>query len=242
MAIGSPDWGIYSNRSQVSTGADAGELAARLGSFDVFSRSGNVLFMSGFENGFGEWETEVSGTGAAITLDTSIVYSGDAAAKLVGGSNSGRSALLRKQLLVPTASKVGAEWLFALGSQLTSISIQIEYRDGSRQYLAEIILDYASSIVKYLGSDGDYHTITPVPPKVTDAALFYNLKLVVDFVSLKYTRLIINGVSTDLSSFSVRNQSAATASEIINRFILTSRSGQNDLLRVDNFIFTMNEP
>ena len=55
MAHGAPDWFGTTPQGMVHRVADLAELAARLGSPDVFDRRGNVLFMDSFENGQNNW-------------------------------------------------------------------------------------------------------------------------------------------------------------------------------------------
>ena len=55
MAHGHPDYGGAAPLATVYTLQDLAELAARLGSIDVFDRRGNVLLLDDFESGIKKW-------------------------------------------------------------------------------------------------------------------------------------------------------------------------------------------
>ncbi|GAI79944.1 unnamed protein product, partial [marine sediment metagenome] len=71
--------------------------------------------------------------------------------------------------------------------------------------------------------------------------LFHVFKLVIDFENNKYVRLIINNTTYDLSSYNLYVDDAVGEKYANALISLRSRKDYNDVMYVDNVIFTQNE-
>src|SRR3989304_7205960 len=69
---------------------DQAELAARIGSFNVYDRRGQVIWFDHFQSGIAPWLRFEHGTGAAVLLENGLTYIGGFALKLrAGGAGAG---------------------------------------------------------------------------------------------------------------------------------------------------------
>ena len=99
MTRGQPDFGLYAPKNTLSSMADLGELAIRLGAISSVDRKGSAIALDDFESPLLKWVTAAT-SGGSVTLGTTSVRSGSQAIKLFATNSVGAHATIRKYLLL----------------------------------------------------------------------------------------------------------------------------------------------
>lgn len=242
MGHGYPPWSGIKRDVIFSLPLDLGELAVRLGSPVTFDRRGDVIFLDEFENGLGHCQTLTSGAGGAVEMTTDETRYGGYAAKLIGGSDSSRWALLHYILPKPIFSGIGLETHFRVGDDVEYVSLRILVYDGTYYHEGEIRHDQANNRWEYLKADGTYVVFQTGAIIPSAAHLFHPAKLVVDLENDEYIRALVTGEEEDLSGIPLRVVLSAVNPDLRARVMVTSTAGNNGWVYADSVIITQNEP
>ncbi|KKM85339.1 hypothetical protein LCGC14_1290060 [marine sediment metagenome] len=239
---GTPDYGQYAPATTIARLADLGELAVRLGSIVSFDRRGEVVWMDDFEDGIIKWKTSAAGAGAAVTSDTVKSRNGAKSAKLVAGSDGGKQATLYHYQPFPVSSRYGVEFSFAFETSPKHIGLRLDLYDGANHYFGDIVYRPPLTRLDYEDSNADYQALTTTLDLLSDSIMFHTLKLVADWSTKKYVRLLLDNNSYDLSGIDLYSAAdAVTLPQVRVRVLLAGTSG-NPVLYVDDVIITQNEP
>lgn len=247
--IGRPDYsqpipiGQYPSPT-VFTSTDVAELAARMKSVDTFNRQGNVIFIEDFSGGIRTFEREGSGTGAGAWWDGNHYLSGGYSMKLVAGSDGERYIKVTNRLWFPVLSKLGMELAWT----------ESEFEDLVEGYVTLYCgPDYGFAIQWGFRHDPDTgktwiltpggvweHIVTGVA-YVSDY-LFTPIKIVVDPINFKYTRMIAGPETIDLSEHTCDMIVDASFARMELMFQMWGDLGANATIYMDNLIVSQNEP
>lgn len=242
MAHGTPDWGVTAGAVTTFQLTDLGELAARLGSLDTFDRRGDLVWGDGFEFSLNKWEVTTDGLGAAVALSTARARNGRYSCLLTAGSDSARFAEIQHAHPVPVTSRLGFEGSFSLGSNLTTLDFTYHIYNGSTLRIWSIRYDDANDRLQYFNSAGVAVTIASALNLPIQQTNFHTLKLVVDYSTGEYVRLLLNNVTYDLSGIAGRSLASAVAAHQRVFVDLVGIVAQNNTVYVDDVILTQNEP
>ncbi len=221
-----------------------GEHAARVGSIMSYDRRGQYFWGDDFESPVLKWGTVLSGTGAAVILDTSRAHTKERSCKLIPGSTSGKTAQLVKNIQYINASRIGAEISFHAGAFPTDafVDVTISKYDGTNKKTAAITYTPTAGTLVYQNSGGGSTTFATGLPSVTTYQFWYPLKVVADFSTLKYIRVAFMDTVYDLSAnsmYSTADTSAKRTEVVITAY---DPSAASNPVWVDDFLFTVNEP
>jgi len=236
------DWGGYPSGAGAYIVKDLGELAARLGSPVVYSRSGAVAFIEDFEYGLNKWLLGQTGSGNNPVLSAAVSLSKGFSAKLDPGTTLNDSTSLWIKQPLPPAGKWGFSYRWQCEKEPQFFYI--------RMYVIvdEVAYDF---MVRYRASDdalqvrdtgGTYQTIATVGPVHFADSLWHFLKLVIDFESKTYVRLHFDANEYDLSAYTLAGSAFASQDRISLTAIIYSNGATMTPFYIDDFIFTYNEP
>lgn len=242
MPHGRPDWLVTNANRQTFPVLDMGELAARLGSIVTYDRRGDVIFLDDFEDGLIRWLQATSGTGAAIAVDTTRARNGAQSVKLTGGSDGNRNALISHRQAIQFLGRIGFEISFMHDGSYESFANHLEVNNGSGTWAFEVRYTLASKLLEYSDEDGNYQTLDASLTINNASGLFHTIKVVLDLDAMEYVRALVDTDSYDLSGIGGFKSSSADIPEIFAQARHVSRSGQNDVVYVDDAIITQNEP
>jgi hypothetical protein len=236
-----PDWSNVRKEVSFILREDLAELAARLGSIDVFDRRGYVLWWDDFKHGLGAWRTATDGTGASVALSTVYPKWPPFALKLTGGSDGSRIAEAYKYFKLPVAGKIGVEISIDFLTDFDEFYLELRMDDLTTIHRAKIKIDGSLGTLHYLDSDNDYQELGDVLGLVDAYGGYHNLKLVVDFSVDEYVRVILDRTAYDLTD--VASYTAGDPSSPFMRLHtqLVSRDGENDECQIDGVIVTQDE-
>lgn len=242
MSHGQPDFGMYSLAQTIYKLTDMGELAARLGSIDTFDRRGDVIWLDDFEDNINKWLQLTLGTGASIALSNEAARNGGYSAKLVTGNAIDNYAYILKRLPYPVIGAFGFEISNNLASTDIDIEIRLDLNTGSR---------LKQAVFWWSDSDKKVYIQTDTVNKLEVAAgvdlwvavsLFHTFKLIADFDRMIYKRIIINNISLDLSSYSLRDVANSTSPRLNASLWFHTLTAANKTIYTDDAIITQNEP
>jgi len=239
---GMPDYGMYAAKEVISPIADVGELAARLGSIVSYDRRGDVIWLDDFEGSVLRWRTTASGTGAAVTLDTSRSLSGVQSVKLTTGNLTGNFASVARYLSYPRGGTVGLECAFASSNSFQRWHLYIKYADGTKEYWGELQIDAWTGTGWYTPSAGPRMSLGLSPTLFMRDTLFHHMKLVVDLEKLEYLRAMVDNTEVNLSGEGLYSPGTATDAWLDIEIRLETGTDANLDGWVDDAIITINEP
>ena len=226
---------------QISTVGFA-ELAARLGSPVIYERSGQVNWIETFEHGLQRWFSQTSGTGAGVALSPVYAKTAGYSCELTGGSDGGRWASITSITGVNPVGKMGISMAFANITNFDALLIYFKLRTTGTQYSTTL------EISKTLGKVYIYDEV-PAAIEVCDCDLpsamgqyWSTVKMTVDFENVLYGKLRFNAGEYDISANAFVSTSGSYTPEVSVEIRAKSRSGNNDVIHVDDIILSFAEP
>jgi hypothetical protein len=236
-----PDWSTYGKLETVFALFDLGELAARVGSFDTFERSGNVLVLEDFESGLGKWLQVASGADSEVLLSGYTARDGAYSCKLKAGAAVNRAADIYRAVGYPVLSKLGLELSFALIATAPQLFVYFDLYDGTYRTTASLWYVPSTDTLYYRDSAGNYQVLASSLALYEYAWWWHTLKLVVDFANTQYQRVIINDQTLSLAGVACQ-KTAQVSSPYLQVFIRArSEAVAEGICYVDNIIATQNE-
>lgn len=242
MTHGTPDYGVTNSTVTTYQLTDLGELAARLWSIDTYDRRGEVAFMEDFECGVVRFQTLVGAAGAAAAADQTQARSGQNCYKLTGGNVAGQPALIVKELPLAKSTPIGQEVSVNPATAASTMRLLIDYFDGVTVHEFQLKVAFSSGNLSYENAAGADVVFGSVGVMAGDGFLFHTLKLVADPTTDHYVRAIVDGVQFDMSALIGRAVAVAGSPYLYCNTGLLGRAGFNDVVYVDDWIITYNEP
>lgn len=242
MAHGTPDWGHVKQETTFALVDDLAELAARLGSIDVYDRRGNVLWMDDFNEGMEAWEGVTSGTGSSVAISTDFPKFPPNSIKLTAGSNILQLAYISYRMGFPVLKRISLEVSVAFFTRFDRFQIILIYWDGSGYKRGLINISDTDRKIYYETSGAADVELADLDDLMHIRGCYHVFKLVVDFETDKYIRLLFNDVSYDLSAYSLNSSSSTIIPHLAPRLYFYGRSGENDYCQVDGVILKQGEP
>lgn len=241
MVHGTPDWGFAKQDTVHILSDDLAELAARLGSIHVYDRAGYILWTDDFSKGPGAWYSAVDGTGSSVELSAIYPLWPPYCLKMVAGSNGSRVAEIRRYFAPPVIGKIGIEVAICFLSDFDYFLMEFRLDDDSYIHRARITLDDTNDKVYYTDSDNALQELGGFERHGGIRGGYQHLKLVVDFSTDTYVRLLLDDLSYDLSSYDLRVVGDPSLPALYIKIELYGRDGQNDSCNIDGVIVTQNE-
>lgn len=255
ISTGSPDFDQNPPSNPTSPIWDPGEAANHmlLGGGGQ-SRSGRWYWASGFETGSAK-DVQVGGAGT-IVGNTYGAWQGLYALIMQTQAIAADFSSCFKYFLSQNSpsGRWGIEAMVALATRNTTFDFVLKTASPSDVHTAIFRINIpalaANLTFQYLDSGGTYQNIS-TPPGSTDQQganfavsnqVFHNVKLVVDFSTNKYVRVIVDGVSYDLSSFSMQASAAGADVRQSWQMIHTTNGAVAAIAVVDNIVHTADEP
>ena len=220
---------------------DAAELAARLGSIVTFDRRGNVLWLTGFEEGLAGWLKWGHGEGFSVTVSTDVAFSGGYSCKLVPGSQPSYEVAIARYHYLPVDTKIGFEFSFLPSYGLDHLYSRMYFYKGDKVHFCKIRYNHAAKTIDYWGSDGRY------VPFITNINLaLYEpwwsvFKWVYDLEAGEYVRFIVNHMQYDLKGIAAWVINGPGLNFWYYDIGLFQADGMQKPTYIDNVIITVNE-
>lgn len=223
-------------------GIGLSELSAILTPCHRFDRRGSVFFWDTFDDGMGAWGTNLYGAGAAAELSTATSLHGPLSVELIGGSDGERLAKLNHGGLYPVEGKVGAEFSFSFDTDIDNIEFILRFLDGAYYIRGSVRYNHAEAKLQYNDSADAWQDIATSLTLVAVTTDFHTVKLVVDMVTRKYVRAMLDNTEYPLTDIALYTEISTDTPAMTTEVRLYSRAGYNDVAYIDSCVLTQNEP
>lgn len=241
MAHTAPDYTSKGKTARVFWSIDNAELAARLGSINTYDRRGNVVWYDDMETGANKWIKNTVGAGASIATTNTASRNGTYSMLLTTGSTLTFAATLTKNLPLPSLVKLGLELSLNFDADMESVAAFYMVRYNNVRYTAGVEFDHVNNVVKYWTSAGAWSASVKSVTYLHTLDMFYQSKLVVDFATGKYVRLLFGDASIDLSTISMQSAANAGNNILTVQIGATGTNAKNALCYIDDVILTQND-
>lgn len=234
MARGHKDFGEGGQIKIIHPVTDLGEAVARLGSLNKYHRGGNVIFQTGFENGFDNCGFS-SGLGSPENnLIATPTYSGGVACQL---KNIGIDILTRPIEL----TKIGFEIAFLPLGNTSILELAIRYDNGSFVYNFEWFIYYQSDVIRLHDSTGSNQDLGAYTFTNKYVNLWHIMKGICDLPNMQYDKLFFNNKQYDCSDYEPQKTTTSGDERLTCTFFPYPTSGDISEVIIDNLIITINE-
>lgn len=252
---GSPDFDQNPASNPTSPVYDMGEAANHeLMGGGGQSRSGRWYFATGFETGASK-DVQVGGAGTVVSNSLGV-WQGLWALLMQTQAIAADASTCFKYFLSQNSpsGRWGIETMVAVNTRNTTFDLVLVDASPTETYFAKFRINIATLAAnltfQYLDSAGVFQNISTPAGGVNqqganfavDSAVYHNIKLVADFATNKYVRVIVDGFSYDLSAFPMRLSAAGADVRQFWQFIHTTNGAVVATAIVDNVVFTADEP
>ena len=242
MASGHPDWGQGQASLLLATISDLGELAARLGSPSTFSRTGNILYQTEFNEGAVDWTLSPVGTGSSAASVVGGAYRDGVRVGLVSGSRIGDITSMSKVFIPPFLTNAGAEAGLAFGSATGLYYLELIGTTGASGVQAGIRYDLTNRVLQYHDAANGWTTFAADVRLFQNAAAYHVFKLTLNLSTLEYVRALVDNTVYDLSGIAAYTPASGVFAQISIQAKVEAQAAANTTLSVDSVFFTINEP
>jgi hypothetical protein len=241
MAHGAPDDSDVVKQVDLYRVDDMAELAVRLGSIVTYRRTGQVMFLDTFEAGLACWEDSGGGLGSALTLQSSYARSCGVCPRLDVGMVAGGYELLTGSYPIWGDERVGIQFEVSIGNSIGCIYLSLDYYSPAHHILYRIRYNQAAQTLDYWNAAGAYTIIATGPQLRASPGFFHHIKVILDYDTHSYVRLLVNGTSYDLSGISAQVLAGfATSYVMLNLGVYSTALGAGYVL-IDNIVLTRGE-
>lgn len=242
MPHGGPDWGTEGPVSTIYSIQDLGELAARLGSIVTHDRRGNVIWLDDFEDGLSQWE--LAGAGAySINWNSQYARNGGFSCQLVTAPSDAFQASITRYTAYPILSPIGIEFSFSYEQNWRYLIL--DHRIGTPTAMLWGTIRY-NHITNIFQQQTGPLAWTDIPDTEFTAQglpeAFDTIKLVINFITRKFMRLIINSKEVDVSALDCYITAPPVRPMLSSSIILETDSNAKAKGYIDDVIITQNEP
>lgn len=221
------------------------ELAARLWSINTYDRRGNIVFMDNFDEPVIKWNPIEYGGDSSVALSTLYSRVAGNSVKLFVDTGLDFYAAIYKYIPLPIETKLGMEASFTIPTDIDRVGITFGLYTGNE--LHESGFFYSRTEDKlYLYNVAIGTPIDIVASDVNPFAsnfLFHNMKLVIDYNTKKYLRVMFDNKEYDVSdvAYKVTSPHHWGTSLVIGLWAINNNVG-TPVVYVDDAICTQNEP
>jgi hypothetical protein len=242
VAHGQRDWSNLGAEENVHGMDDMAELAARLGSPDLFNREGNVLFLDTFEHGLKPWNFVGAGVDADAIASNEWSRYGGYSCKLISGFADGGNMLAQRIFPYPILSKYGVEYAFNVESGVTQLDTVLNHYDGTTKHNYSFRIQFSANRLIIWEAGGVPVIFKTSLPLSTASYANHILKMVVDTVNDKWLRIILNDTEYDLTAYASSDSASAVDPVMDVSISAYSGAASNAAVYIDDLIITFNEP
>ncbi len=218
------------------------ELAAVFSPAGRYDYRGSVIYYTGFEDGVNNWSPLSMGTLSNAFLTTTTANNGAYCIKILPGTNSPYREYLQRYLVYPSLSKLGWQVSFTLNDASDRVEFLFTIFDGTNVSIGGIEVDHLNTQIEYRDSSATYQVLDANVGLIARADVFHVIKLVIDPVTGKYERLLLNTSEYDLDAYALDVDASAAAPKIYLMVRYWAQNGTQPPIYVDDIVLTQNEP
>jgi hypothetical protein len=241
MTHGAPDYSNVRKGEKVYRLDDLAELAARLGSPVVYDRRGDVLWMHDFEYGLDPMQFVLYGVGTIQSLESVYVNNPPFAVKLHTGAVALAVLDVYREMSVPPNNQVGLAIRAMFRTNSDRLWLDMMSYDGSKSYQARTEIDIPNRELAVKDENGNYIVIADDLPDFTYGLTYQHLKLVADFDTHKYMRVILADKTYNITQYGLYPTNDTTTPRFLIRATSRNELGLVSDIYLDTIIVTTGE-
>lgn len=246
-----PDYGVIPSENPVPSSMDNAELAARLGSPVIHSRTGRVAYIDDFKTY--NWYT-VGGTPRIVANHSRLGQSCMRLGLIADGPNA--AAEVYKYISYESAGSAGLEMCFGFNSadDLRYTFLRTDFVRGAAvgtptYNRASIRIDWVFGKIAYYNAGGGHTNLADITPSgpgtgIAMEVLWHTIKYTFDYVSNAYKWIQLDSQIINFPPNSKYESVASADWEDYTSLVIThQRLGANyDPIYVQSVIMTLDEP
>jgi hypothetical protein len=215
---GRPDWYNITPLVQIHASEDINELAARLGSVNVFDRRGNVIRIYTFESGMGDVSPTAYISGSDCYLTLSPTYHGLPIIDMYTTMDATAYTKIYGNGPTELSDSFGIEFIFSQAYNSNQIDFSLAYVIGGYQYSAAIRLGQIARAAHYYNSSGTWTQISGDYNVGQSPFYFNHLKFAIDISGNQYLRMIFNSSHVSLVGTPMK-KSKTTSDPVVSWYV-----------------------
>jgi hypothetical protein len=241
MSRGQPDYGQSAPTEQYATLSDLAEVVKRLTDLIYADGKGSTVFHDDFEGVQLKWNSMTVNEGIS-KLDSTYAQSGSQSVKMDTAKTLVAHTGISREFAVPISQRLGAEISFCPVSTHTAFYMMLSFHESPVFYRAEARINFGTNKLYIRKADGSYLEVVTLNAFSLTTHAFHPFKLVADFDTKVYERVIVDGVTYDLASEPLYTSTTAAVHKILLEFEQHGIDVTGGQLWVDDAIFTQEEP
>jgi hypothetical protein len=242
MPHGKQDYGVNAPIDTLFKLDDMGELAARLGSVDVYDRRGDTVFSDNCNGSIIKLSTFHSGAGSSFASSAERSLHGDNSYKLIAGSDLVQNSGFQLGLPLLRESGVSLEVAFSEGSDYDRLQMELLWIKESTYKISVLKYEKATKQVTVQNSVGGWDILPTTIETLAGEGGYNVLKLVINPTVTNYIRAMLNNKEWDLGDIGMMTAGGSFAPCFLVTFALYGRASFNDYIYVEHIIVKQNEP
>jgi len=237
-----PDYSKYLPNSIHYSLQDLSELAARIGSVDVYDRRGEVVVIDDITHGLSGWGKSGTGLNWAANIVVDPVYHSPFALQLIADAAPGSLTQVFKYYDQVIAAKTGLEIGICFTVEFDYFQMYIVHDNLIRKQNAVLKIDNTNKQISVMDDSLTFKVIDAITPPVFAYGKFHDVKLVADFSSGYYMRLLYDEHQYDLSKYKLAVGGTPSDEHMETLFTLASNGSNAGFAYMGHMIVTSNEP
>lgn len=236
-----PDYTTKYKMTKIFASIDNNELAARLGSVDTYDRRGNIILIDDFEASTLKWTPYGIAARGSVVLNTTEARNGDQSVQCVTGNVDDDEAGISKYVPYLIGSRMGLECSIFMALNMDYYIVQLHRYDGTNVYDMELKIDRTNELLQIYRHPGVYQTIKDNIILYNYNNLFHTIKIVGDFVTGKYVRLMVDDTEYDISAYNLYHTGNPIGPSVLPRIYGRTESNNARTFYIDDVIVTQTE-
>lgn len=242
MSRGQPDYGALAPKEVAVSISDMGEIAARLGSIVIYDKRGDVVTFDNFEDSILKWSDSFGSASCYARLDTTNAASGSQSLKLHTDAVATNYAALVKAFSVLASKRIGIEWGFSFLEGNRYLELIIQQYDRKTHSQGGIRINPNLKKIYLQKTDTEWTELVDTGTMAFAQYMFAKIKLVVDFATGKYVRLLFSLNEYDISEYDLFSEESTLAPIMYCNLRLHNIGEAEGDVWLDDFILTQAEP
>lgn len=242
MARGQADFGAYAVKKVSASISDMGEVAARLGSIVTYDKRGDVVNFDNFEAPFLKSIVLTAPVGDYARLDSASVKSGCQSLKLHLEDGASRGVEYVMACPILASKQIGLEFSFSNKADDVYLMFEINYKAETERFWALGYLHYDGDKLQILDENLAEVDVADLPDLYEKTNFFHTMKLVVDFATAKYVRLLFDQNEYDISAISINEPAVGTPYGIFLYISSNTKVATGGDVWIEDVVITQAEP
>jgi len=242
MSRGSADFSNVRNNGIAHSVPSASELLNRPDGIISMDVRGQCILYNDFEDGSENGAITFSATPNYFGIARNNVFPGFWSLRLSTNAGINNNVQLEHKVPYSVSDKSGLEALLYCNISNAIIKVRLHFYKDLVLHEAIVRFDTNDSKTYILNSSGTFTEITSLIDHDFPRPYYQQVKLVVDFTTGKYVRVLLNGVIFDLSSYDYRQSATIIKPAIEYKIGIENITATAADLFIDNIIVTIQEP